>query len=58
MSNKPLETGQPVEVMFDGLRVLCVVVESRKAFGRTDVCVEPVAGSGKIWVDVKRVFVV
>jgi predicted nucleotidyltransferase len=57
-TKKSIEVGAPVEVSFDTLRVLCVVLDSRRSYGRTDVCVEPVAGSGKIWVDVKRVFVV
>lgn len=56
MTTKNIEVGQITDVWFDGLQVRCKVIATRRSYGRTDVCVTPVEGSGAIWVDVKRVF--
>lgn len=39
-----------VAVQLDELTVTCHVLETRQVFGRTDLRVTPVAGSGEKWV--------
>lgn len=39
----------------DGLRVSVRVLDARPAFGRLDLLVEPVEGSGSAWVSADRV---
>jgi hypothetical protein len=47
--------GDLVSVPLGGLVVRCRVMGSRPAFGRIDLRVTPVSGSGEIWVDSRRV---
>ena len=42
-------------VQFDKLKVKIKVIDSRKSFGRDDVLVTPVNGSGEQWIDITRV---
>ena len=39
-------------VHFNKLKVKVRVIDFRKAFGRDDVLITPVAGSGEQWVDI------
>lgn len=39
----------------EGLRVQVRILESRRVFGRIDLLVSPVAGSGQAWVRERRV---
>ena len=43
-------------VSIDGLTVKVAVLDSKVAFGRVDVRVSPVAGSGSKWIDITRLF--
>ena len=43
-------------VSIDGLTVKVAVLDSKVAFGRVDVKVSPVAGSGFKWIDITRLF--
>jgi hypothetical protein len=38
-------------INFDGLKVKVKVIDSRKSFGRDDVLITPIAGSGEKWID-------
>ncbi|MCE5226667.1 MAG: hypothetical protein LLG05_12520 [Porphyromonadaceae bacterium] len=42
-------------VTFDKLTVKVRVIDSRKSFGRDDVLITPVNGSGEQWIDLTRV---
>lgn len=39
----------------EGLKIAVRVLDARQSYGRTEVLVEPVTGSGKAWVTSKRV---
>lgn len=46
----------PVDVEREGdLRIQVEVKDARKSYGRTEVLVEPIAGSGQRWVHADRV---
>ena len=49
--------GRAVQIRFEKVSVLCNVVDSRSQWGRTDILVEPVGGSGSQWVEKNRVVV-
>jgi hypothetical protein len=49
--------GRTVQVRFEKVSVLCNVVDSRSQWGRTDILIEPVGGSGQQWVEKNRVVV-
>jgi hypothetical protein len=49
--------GQAVQVRFEKVSILCNVMDSRSQWGRTDILVEPVGGSGSQWVEKNRVVV-
>ena len=38
-----------------GLRVVCIVRDVRRAFGRLDVEIEPAQGTGSAWVNASSV---
>lgn len=46
--------GDPAELTVDGLVIYVLVVDTRRSYGRTDVLVRPVAGSGEKWVTLDR----
>jgi hypothetical protein len=50
--------GRTAQVRFEKISVLCNVLESRSQWGRVDLLVEPVGGSGQQWVEKSRVAVV
>lgn len=39
----------------EGLKIPVRVLDARQSYGRTEVLVEPVRGTGKAWVTAKRV---
>ncbi len=39
----------------DGMDIAVRIVDAREAYGRLDVRVTPVAGSGEVWVNADRV---
>ena len=41
-------------IKFDKLRVKVRVIDARKSYGRDDVLVTPVGGSGEQWIDLTR----
>ena len=48
--------GKQVSVAIEQtLRVDCTVLDSRTAFNRHDVLVEPISGSGSQWVSASRI---
>lgn len=47
--------GKEVVLSTDGLKIKVKIKDARHAFGRTDVLVTPVAGSGEAWVSRDRV---
>ena len=42
-------------INIDGLRVRVRVLDTRKAFGRTDAHITPESGSGAKWIDITRI---
>jgi hypothetical protein len=46
--------GRTTQVRFEKISVLCNVIDSRSQWGRTDILVEPVGGSGQQWVERSR----
>jgi hypothetical protein len=42
-------------VQFDKLSVKVRILDARKSFGRDDVLITPVNGSGEQWIDLTRV---
>ena len=47
--------GQTALVRFETVYVSCKVIDSRFAWGRTDLLVEPISGHGSQWVEKSRV---
>lgn len=47
--------GKTALVRFEKVKVLCSVLDSRYQYGRTDLLVEPVGGSGSQWVERSRI---
>lgn len=47
--------GQTGTIDADGFRIPVRIDDARMAFGRTDVLVTPIHGSGTRWVDASRV---
>lgn len=49
--------GRTVLVEFKGaesVRVLCHILETRRVYGRADLLVTPIGGSGQTWIDSAR----
>jgi len=42
-------------IMLKGMSVNVRIIDGREAYGRTDVLIEPVSGSGWAWVSAERV---
>lgn len=47
--------GKHAMVTFDRISVLCLIADSRQAYGRTDVLVQPDRGEGQQWVGLSRI---
>ncbi len=43
--------GRYVSVPHAGCEYLALITDARKAFGRTDLLIVPVAGKGQRWID-------
>jgi hypothetical protein len=47
--------GQQVQIQFEKITVECHIIDSRLVWNRVDVLVEPVNGSGSMWVSKDRI---
>jgi len=47
--------GRTGRLFTDGLQIEVEVIDARRVYGRTDLYVAPVAGSGQRWVSLDRV---
>ena len=47
--------GQTVQVRFESVRVYCIVLDCKMAWGRTRIEIEPHSGKGSQWVELERV---
>ena len=50
-----IAVGSLVAVRLEGLEVHCKVVDVKNAYGRERLLVQPVAGEGRIWVEMSRI---
>jgi hypothetical protein len=48
------EIGTQVYIAFESVRVLCIVKDSKTAYGRKRIQVQPVNGTGLQWVALDR----
>ncbi|HYE29914.1 MAG TPA: hypothetical protein VEH27_00665 [Methylomirabilota bacterium] len=53
--NQAALLGQPVNYQVNGLTFECVVRDVREVWGKPQVQIEPVSGSGLKWVDLSSV---